>query len=71
MIRAELDELKNIINTVTDDKIYYISQESNGYDFYVTKFNARSNCIMMDLQGGARRVLWRRYFGISVSRQRN
>ncbi|NLK65034.1 MAG: hypothetical protein GX289_08060 [Tissierellia bacterium] len=50
MIRAELDELKNIINTHCDgdDKIYYISQESNGYDFYVTKFNARSNWVAND-----------------------
>ncbi|NLK98189.1 MAG: hypothetical protein GX272_08980 [Epulopiscium sp.] len=47
MRRAELDELKNIINKQCDgdDKIYYISQESNGYDFYVTKFNARPNWV--------------------------
>jgi|BioPla2DNA2_1021312.scaffolds.fasta_scaffold23947_1 hypothetical protein len=50
MVRAELDELKNIINKHCDgnDKIYYISQESDGYDFYVTKFNARPNWVAVD-----------------------
>jgi hypothetical protein len=50
VVRAELDELKNIINKNCDgdDKIYYISQESKGYDFHVTKFNARPNWVAVD-----------------------
>lgn len=50
MMRAELNELKNIIHEHCDgdDKIYYISQESNGYDFHLTKFNARPNWVAVD-----------------------
>lgn len=50
MMRSELDELKNIIHEHCDgdDKIYYISQESSGYDFYATRFNARPNWVAVN-----------------------
>ena len=44
-IRAPYEPLKNSIHQICDgdDRIYFVSQETTGFDFWVSRFNARPN----------------------------
>lgn len=44
-IRAPYEPLKNSIQQICDgdDRIYFVSQETTGFDFWVSRFNARPN----------------------------
>ena len=53
-IRAEYEPMKNLIlsHCDGDDKIYFVSQESNGKDFHVAFYNARPNFVTTSRYGG-------------------
>lgn len=53
-IRSAYEPLKKLIDQHCDgdDKIYFVSQESNGLDFHITFYNARPNLVANDTYGG-------------------